>query len=228
MKHHALLLTQAMALARAERRKTQTRRGIGAYNSLVDGRGISAKNWDKYQFDFTKAWVDDGPSPAGNHGPYLHVPSLNPEYDGATHRIYPRIQPGDGIWWRETHYVESAGHADGSTRFILYRAADPNVPVSRWTPGIHMPRWASRFQDEVSRVRIERLQYITHEDAIAEGVERHEGSGMYCVRVDAEHVMAIGTTAIESYRRLFESINGPGAWAANPFVYVYDWPQPQP
>lgn len=40
--------------------------------------------------DWSKAYVDPGPSPAGNAGPYLHVPHS----DGAVNRVYPRLRSG--------------------------------------------------------------------------------------------------------------------------------------
>ena len=58
----------------------------------VDGRPVRGKAlldmW--YELDFSEAWVDEGPSPAGNPGPYLKVPRVSKE-DGEryVHRVYP-------------------------------------------------------------------------------------------------------------------------------------------
>jgi hypothetical protein len=53
---------------------------------LFDGRRCSQEQWDRLQWN--GAWVDLGPSPAGNLGPYWHVPLR----DGDTvHRLYPKL-----------------------------------------------------------------------------------------------------------------------------------------
>ncbi len=45
--------------------------------------------------DLSQAWVDDGPSPAGNPGPYLKAPVVLPEDVGIVERIYPLWFVGD-------------------------------------------------------------------------------------------------------------------------------------
>ncbi|MCK7351613.1 hypothetical protein LCD45_14350 [Enterobacter roggenkampii] len=85
---------------------------------------------------------------------------------------------GDRIWVRETWAEAGAGAPD----LKLYRANYPehvpthyeNVPPVdeiRWTPSIHMPRWASRLTLEITGVRVERLDKISEEDAISEGMQ---------------------------------------------------------
>lgn len=57
---------------------------------LFDGHPIRSarlmKMWD--DLDWTRAWLDMGPSPAGNLGPYWHVPLQNGE---TVHRLYPKL-----------------------------------------------------------------------------------------------------------------------------------------
>lgn len=95
--------------------------------------------------------------------------------------------------------------------------------VTKHRPSIHMPRWASRLTLIVSDVRIERLQDITEADAIAEGVERmRSGRGYYDPTHEhgAVHAGIWFDTAVEAFAELWNSINGPGAWEANPWVTV--------
>ncbi|WP_425503139.1 hypothetical protein [Phytobacter ursingii] len=83
---------------------------------------------------------------------------------------------GERIWVRET-WSEAGASAP---ELKLYRANYPehvpshyeNVPPVdeiRWTPSIHMPRWASRITLEITGVRVERLNSISNESARAEG-----------------------------------------------------------
>lgn len=90
---------------------------------------------------------------------------------------------------------------------------------------IHMPRLASRITLEIISVRVERLNDISDEDALAEGVSDF--------RALIEPECQNGETADEcarrlcwpqrSYRQLWESINGPGSWDANPWVWAIEF-----
>lgn len=91
--------------------------------------------------------------------------------------------PGDRLWCRETWATHPCaknavspkghGHQWGSP---IYRATfgaelDPKCEgFSPWASSIHMPRWASRLTLVVTEVRVRRLQEISREDAIAEGI----------------------------------------------------------
>lgn len=68
-----------------------------------------------------------------------------------------------------------------------------------WTPSIHMPRWASRITLEITDVRVEQLQNVSQQDAIAEG----------------------GT--IDWFAGLWASIYGSESWQANPWVWVIEF-----
>lgn len=79
----------------------------------------------------------------------------------------------------------------------------------RWTPSIHMPRWASRITLEIVSVRVERLQDISVAGAIAEGCPGGDHGDRYA--------------ALEQYRALWESIHGQESWDANPLVWVLEF-----
>lgn len=79
-------------------------------------------------------------------------------------------------------------------------------------PAIFMPRGASRIDLDITGVRVERLNDISEADAEAEGVDflRHVP--------DADETL----TAKELYWCLWDSINGNGSWAANPWVWAVE------
>jgi hypothetical protein len=105
---------------------------------------------------------------------------------------------------------------------IAYRATD-NRPAheqpEQWKPSIFMPRWASRISLEITGVRAEQLQDISEADARAEGIRRHEASGVYGDGLKY-------ATAQEAYRHLWDSINGKKAdrdWQSDPWVWVLEF-----
>lgn len=134
----------------------------------------------------------------------------------------PYGKPGDRLWVREAWNL----WGPPERQIVDYRATCPDADDLKWKPSIHMPRWASRLTLEIVSVRVERLKKITEEDAIAEGIER----------IGAQHDWPYESpkwrdyTAEgcyldprESYESLWESINGPGSWAANPWVWVVEF-----
>lgn len=141
----------------------------------------------------------------------------------------PYGQPGDRLWVRET-----LQRFDREPPTIQYAADLTPMPAVRqtgahpmgaalWPWGekkkrvsIHMDRWASRITLEINSVRVERLQDISDADARAEGSERLD------VLPDRSGPVGpcLYATARDSYRYLWGSINGPGSWDANPWVWV--------
>jgi hypothetical protein len=158
-------------------------------------------------------------------------------------------QPGDLLWVRETFYAwgcwevrHNAKKGRDEWHFVditletgrAYRYAadgDGLIPmpgrrrVAGGTPGwwkrpaIFMPRAASRILLEITSVRVERLQDISIEDAKAEGawgpdksivgkVEKYFGIDVFAVN------------PIKAYQMLWETINSPDSWNANPWVWV--------
>lgn len=143
-------------------------------------------------------------------------------------------QPGDRLWVRETWQV-----VDGSERarrivtdpspsrgWIEYAATvhPGHEPPPRWRPSIHMPRWASRILLEITAARVERLQDISGEDAVAEGIAR-DGDGYERFHVDPDAPLGQSFTRnpVLAYRGLWEKINGVGTGDANPLVWVIEF-----
>ena len=83
-----------------------------------------------------------------------------------------------------------------------------------WGNSRFMPRWASRLTLHVTEVRVQRLQEISEADALAEGIAPEFYGGT------TDRMRWAGRPA-ECYAALWETINGPGSWKANPWVVAY-------
>lgn len=157
------------------------------------------------------------------------------EVNGGTCRIRcPYGQPGDQLWVRETwsraklfasnelFYRADGEHQAGRQLSLSYHERE-----KRWRSPIHMPRWASRITLEITGVRVERLQEISEEDAIAEGVFKKVGTspvGDVVETHDGGDLIYVSKgLARNAYHELWESINGPGSWDLNPYVWVIEF-----
>lgn len=153
----------------------------------------------------------------------------------------------DHFWYAATDGDITAIEDDGGTRL-----RKDGSEASPWKPSIHMPRRASRITLRITSIRVERLQAITEEDARAEGVEpgmltenvhrkicracgqhrdSHAGSLRACVG-DHYGTCFDGRSYRDGFAILWDQINGPGSWAANPWVWVVGFervtPEPTP
>jgi hypothetical protein len=100
---------------------------------------------------------------------------------------------------------------------------------SAWKPSIHMPRIASRILLEITAVGVERLQEISEDQAKLEGVRQmRNGSGTWVSREGPGNLVTPWPTAKEAFGELWNSINGPQAWNANPWVWVVEFKRVSP
>lgn len=160
----------------------------------------------------------------------------------------PYGKPGDRLWVRENFYCDYGTFADRGplpkerpewADDNLYYAADgsccdqipecqcADVGKPRWRPSIHMPRWACRLVLEIVSVRLELLQDISEKDALAEGVTKIRDGCHVIKGFDYDKAGLCHTHAVTPFEKLWESINGPGSWALNPWVWVVEFKRVQ-
>lgn len=89
---------------------------------------------------------------------------------------------------------------------------EPGQSPCRIRPSIFMPRWASRITLEITGVRVERLQDISDKDCLAEGIAD--------LNIPLRPNLSMHRSC---YADLWETINGPGSWDANPWVWVIEF-----
>ena len=238
MRERPILFSAPMALATLDGSKTQTRRILkDAPEAAVELRLSHGSS------GYLETFVGEDFSESG------WMPVVG-EHGCETPVRCPYGVPGDRLWGREACRAEERKE-DGidGVRYLADNVwlpiEDTKAAADRWVdlfhyrgqrgavvPSIHMPRWASRILVELTDVRVERLQDISEEDAIAEGIERCpiEGWRNYLWHGDPEsrdrsvnrwpHQFSNYLEARGSYSSLWERINGPGSWDANPYVWA--------
>ena len=137
-----------------------------------------------------------------------------------------RYQKGDILYVRET-FANIPETAPGN---IHYKASATKADLEwfdeegwKWKPSIHMPKEVARIFLKVTDIRIERVQDITEENAIAEGckmagdfpAERKIDDGIY------EGWDAAREWFADSWQNLYKS-KGYG-WDDNPWVWVIEF-----
>ena len=199
MKVLPILFNADMVRAILDGQKTQTRRPIPVLPK--ENQSVHHVAKDKYCF-------------ATDHA--------NGYVSGVSEYFRKPYEVGDYLWVRETYRP-----IFGQTSELIsvdYKADPPEklerlgdvvgTPV-KWRPSIHMPRSASRITLEITNVRVERLQDITEEDAIAEG----------CDYSRSEAAISVGwyERPRRAFRRTWEQIYGKESWDSNPLVWVIDF-----
>lgn len=141
---------------------------------------------------------------------------------------------GDRIWVREAFFPAPLEMQSAPPRKTMWNIAyrdgvqmDKLAPAEynptiynyeRWTPSIHMPRWASRILLEITDVRVERLNAISEEDARAEGII--DGGCLNCGEPEPCGCANPEPDATDAFAYLWQSIYGQENWNANPWVWV--------
>ena len=237
VKERPILFSAPMVRAILEGRKTVTRRVMKCQpdadaSITVESYNVAVTNRRGYQEagpEIFGAWWRDGE--AGCKCPFG--------------------QPGDRLWVRETWYCDhfevqqgpylqpadmhdlDQSREDGE----LVYAADGLAPYEQdqptWKPSIHMPRWASRILLEITDVRVERLQDITEEQALAEGIVgvpfRPDDGWPICTGYmmgPDDGKTGLQTTAAKAFAGLWDSVGG--NWNANPWVWVVEFKRVTP
>lgn len=204
MSEHPILMNSAMVRALLAGAKTQTRRPIMPQPEFM-ARAAWPWRWKRGKYSYVSVALPPDQEQAA--GPY---------------------SVGDLLWVREAAYIAPVDFCDASScncrdnfdnpRVVSYAAGiDPDEErcakdyLIEKTPSIHMPRWASRITLEITALRVQRVNEITRDDAIAEGVahdwqhvtDDFAGTGLQCdMKLDPLAEFAIAWDALYVKRGL--------------------------
>lgn len=215
MKQIPILFSTPMVQAILAGRKTQTRR-------VVKPQPILPEPTSEIVRTIKIGWV------------VRHkIPSHPLGYE-ATSQLKCPYKVGDVLWVRETLEQNALGGA-------IYRAGGKvgeqighnplaeneflswdDFSITRTViPSIHMPKSACRIWLEITDVRVERLQDITVEDAIAEGIEKRSNNYQF-KNYENENQLGFSQPR-DSFQSLWKSINSEQSWNDNPWVWVIEF-----
>ncbi|WP_029589762.1 hypothetical protein [Franconibacter helveticus] len=232
MKERGIIFNGEMVRAILDGRKTMTRR-------IIDWRRTRATDIAERDDGSKWPWSED----CENGGDYWHgcpfgavgdrlwvretwgVVSHELDEDG---RIQPWTpdRPATAIHEMPFGNGYYSGHAIYSADGGFTWGDDDGYEDGRscWKPSIHMPRAASRITLEITGVRVERLQDISEEDAVAEGIDMEElADAQDCYDCIADHNFTGRPTAAGHFSYLWQSIYGAESWQANPWVWVVEF-----
>lgn len=156
----------------------------------------------------------------------------NPDWDVSIRLPY---MPGDRLWVREAWRTERAFDPYRPRdlpwielpRLPIFYEATPNGDPSPWgnqwgrkRPGRFMPRLASRLTLIVENVRVQRVQEISRDDAVAEGLHCLKASGRYVVNSGDQYCGVASHDPREVYSWYWDHLNAARgfAWEASPWV----------
>lgn len=191
MTEKPIIFSAPMVQAILEGRKSQTRR-IVKPQPIIDsdsgyvfcGKHKSIYKNDQHHRDWKIQFIKD-------HSPYG--------------------KPGDNLWVRESYSPDYFREGEHGYKADWTELSKEYLPEPKWKPSIHMPRSAARIFLKVENVRVERLQELTGEDAVSEGILMPD--------FDYPH-----SECINDFKTLWDKINGTRApWASNPWVWVIEF-----
>lgn len=141
--------------------------------------------------------------------------------------INPRYKVGETVYLKEPYFLLP----DDGMMLPVYKYGNDQSELwegmdeFKWENKLFMPEKYARHFIKITAVRAERLQGISDEDCIKEGISQ----GVYCgctfwgVKLTDGTYTSYSGSPREAYKMLIEKINGSGTWENNPWVWVYDY-----
>ena len=249
MKFIPILYSIPMVQALLDDRKFVTRRtkGLEVINknpSLFRYDGVNQSDWcsDDIEIDKSIFWFEH----LDNNGKYLE------KYEPIK---CPYGNVGNVLWVRETYYAYGKWEKNGKTKtgkqkwvFKDLTFWNKNMPDGGYKyadnppsnfkkgksivegyykrPSLFMPKAACRIFLQITDIRVERLQGITNEDSLKEGIEIGEtvkcplsGNNLHTYKNYVTNEFKWFNPKL-SFNTLWQSINGKESWDANPWVWV--------
>jgi len=207
--------------------------------AILDGRKTQTRRLTKIGNDYKYL----GHSKNENDIEIFDFCSPTSKFGFATDFIKSKYNVGDILWVRET-FAETCdeygspiiAYKAGKPRLItgcngkyeLWKETDTNWSIDnfpacgKWKPSLFMPFFACRLFLKITKVKVQRLQEISKEDAICEGVESTQLNDVTFYK-DYEYNRWLHINPKSSFATLWYKINGIKSWDENPLVWVVEF-----
>jgi hypothetical protein len=252
VKERPILFSAPMVRSLLDGSKTQTRRLIKLREPFTEYMGtvVAGDPGNFFKNPDTLDYMDLS-CPYGEPGDRLWVRETTTYWeqpdrpkDWHTPRSNESSRPKDGARYQRWMSRVMA-EAEPGEDFLVYKADEAKRSLSEWkyphpiyehcvgrfgktVTAIHMHRWASRLTLEITDVRVQRLQDISADDAIAEGIKPLNG---FCYGPDGcSDCNEKGCKAErDDFQKLWDSINAKRAlWDSNPWIWVLTFKRATP
>lgn len=213
---NGILFKPDMIQAIVEGRKTQTRRldGLKEINQNPEGWEVDIWHFDSRGY---RQWQFNKPREFKVVKPRYHIgQTLYIKEPWATMAIFDNLSPkelkkGSPLWFTDTDADAPSGCG--------WDMGKPRSPM-------FLMEWMTRNFIQITDVRPERLQDITEDDAVKEGIRMTDPKdGEFIAHYNStKHPASFNfTTARQAYSELWDEINGESSWSSNPWVWVYSF-----
>ncbi len=195
---------------------------------ILDGRKTVTRRICKDGNEFTVPDMNFYDADKRTYAVHNYANKEHTEKLSLVERICP-ICPGDILYIRETFKRNKDGYSGIDFGGYIYRADCKTVfkdPYNPWKPSIHMPKKAARIWLKVTDVRVEKLQAITNEQILKEGISQ-ETVDHYMAQfpedteewVHAAHWLPFSDLWNSTVKKDFDLYS----WDANPWVWVIEF-----
>lgn len=201
-------LTQAVL----EGRKTQTRRLLTLTLHEGDIRGDLKEVYPDKVFRCVNRWMFEYKRKV------YDIPTQN----------YPKYSVGEIVSIAQSYSDIDPIIRDGKNKAHL-EYMDSLLPemkeLAAWRNKMFVKAKHMPHQIRITNVRIERLQDISDEDCLKEGIVKCDvcGDCYFICRDDFDDCSLSYNTARKAYAALIDKVSGKGTWEKNPYVFVYDF-----
>ena len=207
----------------------------GLTEAVLDGRKTTTRRIITCPKTFKGEWV------AGFHvykrqsdGAVLEYPCIydadERDFDGG--QILPKYKIGDVVAVAQC-YASIVDELENPKNFVCMEHWESTSPKrAHYCSFLHHPGMTNKMfvsademphQIRITNVRVERLQDISDEDCIKEGIEFSHKAQRFYVSNDNGVRIWLGETPREAFASLIDRVSGKGTWESNPYVFAYDF-----